>query len=47
MFMLAGARIKPVAVIAGLVIMIAALVYIALNRAHSAPPEAPLHQPAR
>ena len=47
MSMLVGARIKPVAVIAGLLIMIAALVYISLSRAHSAPPRAPLHQPVR
>jgi len=44
--MLAGGRVRPVAVIAGLVIMIAALVYVVLNRAHSAPTQAPpLHQP--
>lgn len=47
MSMVAGARIKPVAIIAGLLIMIAALVYISLGRAHSAPPHAPLHQPVR
>jgi hypothetical protein len=42
--MLVGTRVRPVAVIAGLIIMVIALVYIALNRAHSAPPQTPLHQ---
>jgi hypothetical protein len=43
--MLVRGRITPVAVIGGLVIMIAALLYVVLNRAHSAPPQTPpLHQ---
>jgi hypothetical protein len=43
--MLVRGRITPVAVIGGLVIMIAALLYILLNRAHSTPPPTPpLHQ---
>ena len=43
--MLVGGRITPVAVIGGLVIMVVALIYVLLNRAHSAPPQSPpLHQ---
>lgn len=46
--MLVGGRITPVAVIGGLIIMIAALVYVLLNRAHSTPVQnAPMHQPSQ
>ena len=37
-------RIKPVAIISALIIMIAALLYTALNRSHEAAPAAPMHQ---
>ena len=42
--MITRARIKPVAVIAALVLMIAALLYAALNRSHQVAPAAPMHQ---
>jgi len=43
--MLVRGRITPVAVIGGLVIMIAALVYVVLDHAHSTPPQSPpMHQ---
>lgn len=45
--MLVGGRITPVAVIGGLIIMIAALIFVALSRSHSAPPQAPMHQPSQ
>jgi hypothetical protein len=46
--MLVRGRITPVAVIAGLVIMILALVYAAFNRAHSVSPRpTPLHDSPR
>jgi len=39
--MVAGTRIKPVAIIAGLVVMIAALLYAAMNRTHEVAPHPP------
>jgi len=39
--MVTGTRIKPVAIIAGLVVMIAALLYAAMNRAHTVAPNPP------
>ena len=42
--MVARGHIKPIAVIAALVIMVAALVYVALNRSHEVAPAPPLHQ---
>ena len=43
-YMLVRARIKPIAIVAALVIMIAALVYVAMNRSHEVSPSPPLHQ---
>jgi len=44
-FVLVRGRITPIAVVAGLVIMILALVYAALNRSHAlAPKTPPIHQ---
>jgi uncharacterized phage infection (PIP) family protein YhgE len=42
--MLAGTRTKPVAIIAAIVIMVAALLYAALNRSHAVAPTSPVHQ---
>lgn len=42
--MLTGVRMKPVAIIAALVVMIVALLYVALNRSHEVEPAPPLHQ---
>lgn len=42
--MLVRSRVKPVAIIAALVLMIAALLYVAFNRSHAVAPEPPLHQ---
>lgn len=43
--MVVRGRITPIAVMAGLIIMIVALVYVVVNHAHSLPSEeAPLHQ---
>ena len=42
--MLVGSRAKPVVIIAALVLMIAAILYVALNRSHEVTPEPPLHQ---
>ncbi len=41
--MLAGARMKPIAIIAALVVMIAALLYAAFNRSHEVTPVPPMH----
>jgi hypothetical protein len=43
--MVVRGRIKPVAIIGALVIMIAALFYVALNRSHEVAPAPPMHQP--
>ena len=37
-------RAKPVVIIAALVLMIAAVLYAALNRSHEVSPAAPMHQ---
>jgi hypothetical protein len=37
--MLVRSRVKPVAIIAALVLMIAALLYVAFNRSHTVAPE--------
>jgi hypothetical protein len=42
--MLVRSRAKPVAIIGALVLMIAAILYVALNRNHAVAPEPPLHQ---
>jgi len=42
--MLVNCRAKPVAIIAALILMIAAIFYVALNRNHAVAPEPPLHQ---
>lgn len=42
--MLVRSRSKPVAIIAALILMIAAILYVALNRNHAVEPEPPLHQ---
>jgi hypothetical protein len=42
--MLTGTRIKPVAIIAALVLMVGALLYVALNRSHEVSPSPPMHQ---
>jgi hypothetical protein len=42
--MLVRSRVKPVAIICALVLMIAAILYVALNRSHEVTPAAPLHQ---
>jgi len=39
--MVTGTRVKPIAIIAALVVMIVALVYAAINRAHEVGPTAP------
>jgi hypothetical protein len=39
--MVTGTRIKPVAIIAALVVMIAALLYAAMNRTHTVAPNPP------
>jgi hypothetical protein len=44
LFMLVRCRAKPIAIIAAFVLMIAAIVYVALNRSHEVSPAAPLHQ---
>jgi len=43
--MLTRVRMIPVAIIAALVIMIAALIYTAFNRSHEVAPAPPLHSP--
>ena len=43
--MVAGGRIKPIAVVAGLVIMLLALLYAAFTRSHEVRPQTPpVHQ---
>jgi hypothetical protein len=42
--MVTRGHIKPVAIIGALVIMIAALLYVALNRSHEVAPVPPMHQ---
>ena len=42
--MVAGGRISPFALIAALVVMILALVYVAFNRSHAVVPHPPMHQ---
>jgi hypothetical protein len=42
--MLTRVRMKPVAIIAALVIMVAALLFAALNRNHKVMPAPPMHQ---
>jgi len=42
--MLTGVRMKPVAIIAAVVVMIVALLYVALNHSHEVTPAPPLHQ---
>jgi hypothetical protein len=37
-------RIEPVAIIGALIIMVAALFYVAINRNHEAAPSAPMPQ---
>jgi hypothetical protein len=45
MFVPPRVRIKPITVIAGVVVMIAALLYFALNRSHEVRPQTPpMHQ---
>ena len=39
--MVIGTRVKPIAIIAALVVMIAALLYAAMNRSHEVGPTAP------
>jgi hypothetical protein len=42
--MLVRCRAKPIAIIGAIVLMIAAILYVALNRDHEVAPEPPLHQ---
>jgi hypothetical protein len=42
--MLVRSRVKPVAIIGALVLMLAAILYVALNHSHEVAPKAPLHQ---
>jgi hypothetical protein len=42
--MLVRCRAKPIAIIGAVILMIAALLYVALNRSHEVAPEPPLHQ---
>jgi hypothetical protein len=42
--MLVRSRAKPVVIIGALVLMIAAILYVAINRNHAVAPEPPLHQ---
>jgi len=42
--MVVRGRIKPIAVIAGLLVMLAALLFVALDRSHEVAPKPPLHQ---
>jgi hypothetical protein len=41
--MVTGTHLKPIAVIAAIVVMLSALLYVGLNRRHEAPPSAPMH----
>jgi hypothetical protein len=43
-FMLVRSRTKPIVIIAALIVMIAALTYVVLNRSHEVAPAPPLHQ---
>lgn len=45
--MVTGARIKPIAIIAALVVMIVALLYAAINRTHTVAPNPPAIQKTR
>ena len=42
--MVTRGRSKPIAIIGALIIMIAALLYTALNRSHEVAPVSPMHQ---
>lgn len=42
--MVVRGRMKPIAVIGALVVMIAALLYAALNRSHEVTPQPPIQQ---
>jgi len=42
--MLVRSRAKPLAIIAAIALMIAAILYVAINRSHEISPKPPLHQ---
>jgi hypothetical protein len=42
--MLIGIRSRPVVLIAAIVVMLAALLYLALNRNHAVAPTVPVHR---
>jgi hypothetical protein len=42
--MVVRGRVTPFAIVAAIIVMIAALIYVGLNRSHAVAPHPPLHQ---